>query len=229
MSPGTSPAEVSFGGDLVLGSRTLIELGGTTKRSQYDELDVTGLASLGGTLDVLLIDGFPPAPGDTFEIITAASILGTFVAESLPTLPGSLEWFVNYSGTSVELFSAFAGDFDFDGDVDGDDLAVWGNQYGTVAPLVAAASASTAVKSFSTEPVGESLPTNSDLVDVALAVALAEEADWVFGKRKFVAHSPPLEFFSAEPSRRSDFVASPGISSSAAVSTTDSQGVFQTS
>ncbi|MCH7752904.1 MAG: PEP-CTERM sorting domain-containing protein [Planctomycetes bacterium] len=125
MSPGTSPAEVSFGGDLVLGSRTLIELGGTTKRSQYDELDVTGLASLGGTLDVLLIDGFPPAPGDTFEIITAASILGTFVAESLPTLPGSLEWFVNYSGTSVELISTFAGDFDFDGDVDGDDFLLW--------------------------------------------------------------------------------------------------------
>ncbi len=153
LSPGASPAEVFFGGDLVVGSSTLIELGGTIKGSQYDALDVAGLASLGGTLDVLLIDGFAPAPGDTFEIITAASVVGTFAAETLPALPGSLEWFVNYSGTSVELISTFAGDFDFDGDVDGNDfllwqrdpsvgsLADWETNYGMVAPLSAASAA----------------------------------------------------------------------------------------
>ena len=69
------------------------------------------------------------------------------------------------------------------------------------------------------EPASQPSLASSELADVALAVALAEEADWVFGKREFVAHSPPLEFFSAEPSRRSDSVASPGISSSASTST----------
>jgi len=63
-----------------------------------------------------------PSAGDTFEIITAASILGKFSTEILPALPSSLEWFVSYSGTSVELISTFAGDFDFDVDVDGADF-----------------------------------------------------------------------------------------------------------
>ena len=61
--------------------------------------------------------------GDAFEIITAANILGTFATESLPTWPGSLEWFVNYSGTSVKLICTFAGDFD--SYVDGSAFRKW--------------------------------------------------------------------------------------------------------
>ena len=102
------------------------------------------------------------------------------------------------------------GDADNDLDADSSDLSVWELQYGTAAPLAAAASALTA-----TEPVSQASLTSSDLADVALAVTLQERADGIPSKREFVAHSPPLEFFSTEPIRLSDSVSGPGISSSA--------------
>jgi len=111
------------------------------------------------------------------------------------------------------------GDADNDLDADSSDLGVWELQYGTAAPIVTAASAPISAESFSTELSPEPSLANGDLVDVALAVALAEESDWVFGKSKFVAHSPPLEFFSAELIGRNDSVSGPGISSSVTTST----------
>ena len=63
------------------------------------------------------------------------------------------------------------GDADDDLDVDSSDLDVWEVQYGTVTPLVAAASTSIA-----TQPVAQLSLTSSDLVDLALAMELASEA-----------------------------------------------------
>jgi len=132
--PGASPGLMDFGGDLLLGPLSTLEaeLQSTVPGSGFDQVNVAGNATLTGTLDVQLIGGFTPTAGDMFEIITAASILGTFATESLPALTGSLEWFVNYSATSVELVSTFAGDFDFDGDVDGADFLEWQQGLGTI-------------------------------------------------------------------------------------------------
>ena len=49
-----------------------IELGGTAAGSN-DQLAVSGAATLGGTVDVALINGFQPALGNTFEPLTFAS------------------------------------------------------------------------------------------------------------------------------------------------------------
>jgi hypothetical protein len=73
-----------------------------------------------------------PTAGDTFEIITAASVLGVFDKVNFPALPGELLWFINYGATSVELVSTFGADFDEDGDVDDDDLVVWEGGFGSV-------------------------------------------------------------------------------------------------
>ena len=63
-----------------------IELGGTTPGTQYDRLvDSTGTVSLNGALNVSLINGFTPALGDTFTVLTFPSRTGT-----LPTLNGLL-------------------------------------------------------------------------------------------------------------------------------------------
>ena len=77
MAPGASPAEVSFEGSLALAdTNTLfIEIGGTTPGSQYDRLTIAGSASLDGTLDVSLINGFTPTGGQQFTILTAGSIV----------------------------------------------------------------------------------------------------------------------------------------------------------
>ena len=58
-----------------------IELGGTTpgiNATDYDQLKITGAASLAGTLKVGLTGGFTPAIGNTFTIMTSGSCTGTF-------------------------------------------------------------------------------------------------------------------------------------------------------
>ena len=55
-----------------------IDLGGTTAGSQYDQLAVSGTATLGGTVDVTMINGFQPALGNTFQPLTFASSSGNF-------------------------------------------------------------------------------------------------------------------------------------------------------
>ena len=136
LAPGSSAGELTINGDYTQSASAAleIEIGGLTAGSEYDFLNIAGAATLDGTLDVLLIDSFTPTAGDMFEIITATSILGTFAAETLPALAGGLEWFVNYSDTSVELISTFAGDFDFDGTVDGFDFLSW-QRGGSADPL----------------------------------------------------------------------------------------------
>jgi YVTN family beta-propeller protein len=63
-----------------------IELGGTTPGTQYDRLaDSAGTVALSGALNVTLVNGFTPALGDTFTVLTFPSRAGT-----LPTLNGLL-------------------------------------------------------------------------------------------------------------------------------------------
>ena len=80
--PGSSPGLLPLTGNLTQSpSGSLVsELGGTTVGSQYDRLDVSGLATLDGELDVVLIDGFVPALGQGFEVLRYGSRAGTFTA-----------------------------------------------------------------------------------------------------------------------------------------------------
>ena len=55
-----------------------VELGGLVQADEFDVLNITGTARLGGTLEVELIDGFVPAIGNMFQILTAGSVIGTF-------------------------------------------------------------------------------------------------------------------------------------------------------
>jgi len=55
----------------------IVDIGGTST-SQYGVIDVTGSASLAGTLDVSLQNGFSPAAGEDFNVMTFASETGTF-------------------------------------------------------------------------------------------------------------------------------------------------------
>ena len=81
-------------GDIALQSDgTLkIELGGTTQGTEYDVLNVTGKATLSGTLDVELINGFSPKEGDTFQIINFGTQSGCFETIHLPSLDTGLSW-----------------------------------------------------------------------------------------------------------------------------------------
>jgi len=53
-------------------------LGGATAGANYGQLQVAGSVSLGGTLNVVLTNGFIPATNDTFTVLTAGALNGTF-------------------------------------------------------------------------------------------------------------------------------------------------------
>ena len=55
-----------------------VKLGGTTPETQYDQVKVSGSASLGGTLDIQLINGFGPSAGQTFQVLSFAVSNGNF-------------------------------------------------------------------------------------------------------------------------------------------------------
>ena len=111
-APGTSPGILSIvGGYSQSAAGSLaIEIGGATAGTQYDRLAVAGAASLGGSLDVSLINGFAPTEGQVFTILTAASIMGTFAGlpdGAVLVLPGGGGFIVHYTPagapTSVTL------------------------------------------------------------------------------------------------------------------------------
>jgi hypothetical protein len=54
-----------------------VRIGGLT---DFDQYNVGGAASLGGTLDVALTGGYIPDPGDTFKVMTFANHTGQFAA-----------------------------------------------------------------------------------------------------------------------------------------------------
>jgi hypothetical protein len=163
LRPGASPAEIDFGGDVVFGAVATLEaeLGGTTPGSEFDVLNVMGDVTLGGTLDVSLLNPFSLSAGQSFEIIDVGGTLsGTFLGlpeGGLVDNFGGMNLLITYTGgdgNDVTLLSALPGDFDIDGDVDGfdflawqrgeslnslsqADLADWQANYGTVASLSA--------------------------------------------------------------------------------------------
>jgi YVTN family beta-propeller protein len=79
-----------------------VKIGGATA-GQFDTLTMTGAATLGGPLNVSLISSFLPAVGNSFTILTAASVTGTFSSTNLPALTTGLGWQVTYNPTNVVL------------------------------------------------------------------------------------------------------------------------------
>jgi len=55
-----------------------IDLGGLTAGNQYDQFAVSGVATLRGTINVALINGFFPVLGNAFEVLTFAASSGNF-------------------------------------------------------------------------------------------------------------------------------------------------------
>ncbi len=86
-----APGGTGFAGTLtVIGDYTQtaigvinVELGGTST-SAYDRLLITGTASLAGTLNATLINGFNPVTNDMFVVLTFAALGSETMTENLP-------------------------------------------------------------------------------------------------------------------------------------------------
>lgn len=68
LSPGASPGHLQIGGDYTQTGLLRIELAGPTAR-EYDRVSFLGHAQLGGTLELILSNGYLPAPGAEFELL----------------------------------------------------------------------------------------------------------------------------------------------------------------
>jgi len=103
VSPGTTVGTMTGSGDYTQGpmGSLAIELGGPVV-GQYDRLNITGDATLAGTVDVTLVGGYVPANGHFLTIMTAGSINGEFGALNGPTLTPLVMRLV-YRPTSVEI------------------------------------------------------------------------------------------------------------------------------
>ncbi|QEG33752.1 hypothetical protein [Bythopirellula goksoeyrii] len=126
--------EISFFGQLNL------ELGGTTPGLEYDQLFSTDPSNVfmitpGSTkLNVSFLPGYFPTNGDIFTLVdTAGTITGNFSQINLPPLPSGFNWLDISTPQTIayQFIAPLAGDFEEDGDVDGDDLTRWQANYST--------------------------------------------------------------------------------------------------
>jgi hypothetical protein len=125
---------------------------------------VSGDTTLGGNLELSLIDDFVPDPLNNFTILAAGDLLGQFdnvaPGNRLTTTGGNGSFVVNYGSTSpfhpdnvilsdFQSANVYPGDYDGDEYVGGNDfllwqradastngLAAWQTNYGTSAPAV---------------------------------------------------------------------------------------------
>lgn len=137
-----------------------IDIGGLTPGTQHDQLVITEVAALGGTLEVSLADlgagAFQPSLGDRFEVLQYGGVRDQFQTLSLPV---GYQWEAEYGPTGLWLEVTglgLRGDFNSDGVVDAADYAVlregmginympsdiqvWLNNYGASLPNPAAPS-----------------------------------------------------------------------------------------
>jgi cyclophilin family peptidyl-prolyl cis-trans isomerase len=111
-----------------------IQLAGTTVDTQYDRFSTNNTAFLAGRLQVSLLNGFVPAIGNSFIVLTAQSIVGSFSSFDLPQLPAGRLWNISQSATAVTLtITNDAADFNKDGVVDARDYVYWRKTNGSAA------------------------------------------------------------------------------------------------
>ena len=77
-------------------------IGGTTVATQYSQVKVTGPATLAGTLAAPLLSGFTPTVGQTFTVVSATSVTGTFSNTTI-AINSSEHFAISYTGTTAVL------------------------------------------------------------------------------------------------------------------------------
>jgi len=105
VSPGLSPGILTLNGDYTqdAAASMVVEIGGVIAGTDYDVVDVLASCVLDGTLDVALINGFTPGPGDSFEVLTCGSLSGEFAMIDGVALGGGLVLQPQYGANSLML------------------------------------------------------------------------------------------------------------------------------
>jgi T5SS/PEP-CTERM-associated repeat protein len=106
LAPGNSPGITVVQGDYTqqAGGILEIEVGGLMPGTQHDQLQVSGTASLGGTLRVPIINAFTPTLNQTITFLTAGEVadMTTFSGLSATGLPANLALRVLYPASPMD-------------------------------------------------------------------------------------------------------------------------------
>jgi hypothetical protein len=135
--PGFSPTLLNVGNVTYASTASLdMELGGTTRGTQYDAIVSTGNLKFGGSLLVSLLNGFAPAVGNSFDLFDWSTLSGTFANIQLPKLAGGLTWNTSQLYTTGTLsVGGVPGDYNHDGTVDAADYTIWRDTLGSTTDL----------------------------------------------------------------------------------------------
>ncbi|MGB0372345.1 MAG: hypothetical protein ACPGN3_13510, partial [Opitutales bacterium] len=111
-SPGASPAAVTVTGNYTQqsGATLILEIGGELSGTEYDVLSITGNATLAGTLQIDLIDGYSPSGGETFVLLSYSSLTDNGVSVSLPSLSSGLKWETSWGPDYLALSVGYSAD-----------------------------------------------------------------------------------------------------------------------
>ncbi len=103
VNPGTSPGILSITGDMPQGRQSIInvDLDGATVGTGYDQLNVSGAATLNGELNIKA--GFVPTVGNTFTVLTYGSRSGTFANITGLDVGGGVTLQPQWNANSLDL------------------------------------------------------------------------------------------------------------------------------
>lgn len=109
LAPGNSPGTFSITGNYTATGNAIHQIE-IASLSSYDQIKiggdwttVGGNAVLNGALNVTLLNGYIPSPGDSYKIFTFTSSSGSFASTGLPFLPNGLVWSIHYNATDISL------------------------------------------------------------------------------------------------------------------------------
>lgn len=127
ISPGLPIGTLEVAGSYQQPGDLSIQLGGVDPGSGYDQLRVSGAATLGGILRVELVNGFNPTSGE-FVLVDAGSVSGLFNGVVLPP-----NFSIRYESTRVviSIGGSCVADFNGDGNVDTRDVLSFLNAWTT--------------------------------------------------------------------------------------------------
>ncbi len=136
VAPGNSAGKLTITGNYTQRDTGYysVEIFGLNQGTDYDLLDVGGVANIAGVLEVDVTDnGYSPMLGDAFEILRAAGgVVGTFDSEYLRSIGDNVRLTTIYGANSVNLavVPIQTADYNANGIVDAADYTVWRNSLG---------------------------------------------------------------------------------------------------
>jgi hypothetical protein len=80
-----------------------LKIGGYNPGTDFDQLSISGTATLDGTINISLLNGFVPTDGDSFQILTFTAVNGDFATYNGLDLGGGLSFTPVYDSNSLTL------------------------------------------------------------------------------------------------------------------------------